>query len=42
MGEEVRLILRAAAEADNEPPPTAGFGSRIAALFEGVGLEEPI
>ena len=43
MEEEVRLILPAAAAADNDDnTPTGGLGSRMAALCEEVGLEEPI
>lgn len=42
MEEEVQLILRAAAEADQEPSPISGLGTRMAELFKGVGLEDPI
>ncbi|CAK6697892.1 plasmid stabilization protein [Synechococcus sp. CCY9201] len=42
MEEEVRLILRQAAEAEQPPPEGVGLGSQIAALFSDSGLEEPI
>ena len=41
MEEEVRLILRQAAEAEQRPPEGVGLGSQIAALFAASGLEEP-
>lgn len=42
MEEEARLILRLAAEAEQLPPEGTGLGSRMAALFSGAVLEEPI
>lgn len=38
--EEVRVILRAAT--NEESTPELGLGSRIAAMFAGIGLEEDI
>lgn len=40
MEEEVREILRNAAH--EEELPSAGLGTRIAALFSGIGLETDI
>jgi plasmid stability protein len=42
MEEEVRLILRQAVEAGEEPAANAGVGRRIASLFATAGLEHPI
>lgn len=42
MEEEVRVILRRAVASDDLPPRSMALGSRIAALFADVGLEEPI
>jgi plasmid stability protein len=42
MEEEVRLILRQAAEAEQDEPSGLGLGSQLVALFAGAGLEEPI
>ena len=41
MEEEVRLILRQGAKAEQRPPEGVGLGSQIAALFAASGLEEP-
>lgn len=40
MEEEVRDILRGAAQAENRP--STGLGSEISALFKAVGLTEQI
>jgi hypothetical protein len=42
MEEEARLILRQAAEAEQHQNEGVGLGSQMAALFAGIGLEEPI
>ena len=43
MEEEVRVILAQAVARDEAPSShTPGLGSRMAALFADVGLEEPI
>lgn len=42
MEEEARLILRQAAEAEQQPSEGPGLGSQMAALFAGAGLNEPI
>ena len=44
MEEEARLILSRAAQAEDwdSTAAGAGLGSRVAALFAGLGLEEPI
>ncbi|MBU3694591.1 MAG: toxin-antitoxin system [Rhodocyclaceae bacterium] len=39
MEEEVRHILRCAA---NQVPAAGGLGSRIAARFGGIGLDQPL
>jgi plasmid stability protein len=42
MEEEVRLILRQAVEAGEEPAAIGGLGRRIASLFAAAELEQPI
>lgn len=42
MEEEARLILRQAAEAEEQPNSGQGLGSQMAALFSGIALEQPI
>ncbi|MGB7566077.1 MAG: plasmid stabilization protein [Prochlorococcaceae cyanobacterium] len=42
MEAEARLILRQAAEAEHLSPEGTGLGTRMAALFAGAMLEEPI
>jgi antitoxin FitA len=42
MEEEVRAILRQAAEQDDAARATAGMGTRIAQRFAGLGLTEDL
>lgn len=42
MEEKARLILWQAAEAEQHEPQGVGLGSQMAALYAGIGVEEPI
>lgn len=42
MEEEARAILRAAADEDETTHPAAGFGTRVAARFAGLGLSDDL